>query len=216
MKIIGYETARLIRLCIASSPAQLYLPKAIELLVERYKFVGFPTKLEELAGTRNSFVHGVFKGVAIDQFDVYGDGLIIASKSPSAILDEFVDDLHEWLATAMNLRLVETLDHNRVSYETGLLVQSDSPVLGVLERLGPIKKSLQNALKEASDIDVQFDGYSFGLATDHTLIPGMKPIAFRIERRAGSPFNMNYFASHAPLPTHSHIEILEQLEELAR
>jgi hypothetical protein len=194
VQIIGYENARLIRLCIASSPGQLYLPKAIQLLVERYKFVGFPTKLEELSGNRNSFVHGVFNGVAIDQFDIYGDGFIVASKSPSAVLDEFVEDLNEWLRSSFNIHLVETLDHNKVSYETGLLVHTDAPILQVLDRLAPIKKTLQASLKKVSDIDTAFDAFSFGLATDHTLIPGMKPIAFRVERRASSPFEMNYYA----------------------
>ena len=83
MELVGFENTKVIDLFLAARPeGQPYWPSAVAALVDRYKFSGFPTTIEELGGERVSFKHGLFDGSAIETFDIYPDGIIVASKSP--------------------------------------------------------------------------------------------------------------------------------------
>jgi hypothetical protein len=82
------------------------------------------------------------------------------------------------------------------------------------------QRLLQKSLPSKADPVVGVIGSGiepFGIAfsADYSLIPGMKPAPFRLERRAGLGFDTNLYVSQAPLRTADHIKLLEQLEKLA-
>jgi hypothetical protein len=215
MELVGFENTQLTELFLASRPeGQPYLPPAVVALVERYKFSGFPTKLDELTGDRVSFRHGLFSGSAIDVFDIYRDGIVVGSKSPSDLLDAFVKDICAWMGPAIGLHRIETHPVKR-NYESHLIVKSQAPLLKTLEAVAEIGDLVGQALKSANGLEVKFHPMGFGFIPDNTLIPGMKPATFRVERKAGMPFETNFYYSSAPLPTQSHLRILERLEKLS-
>lgn len=79
MHLVSIENTRLIELFIAGRPeGQLPAMRAIPLLIERYKFRGFPTKLDEI-GESIKFAHGEFEEKPIEAFDIHRDGVVISS-----------------------------------------------------------------------------------------------------------------------------------------
>jgi hypothetical protein len=215
MELIGFENTQLTELFLASRPeGQLFLPPAVAALVERYKFSTFPIKLEELTGDRVSFRHGLFNGSAIDVFDIFRDGIIVSSKSPSDLLDGFVKDVCAWMEAGVSLHRVETHPINR-NYESHLIIKSQAPLLKALDALAETTNMVGHALKSANGLEVKFRPSGFSFSADHTHIAGLKPTPFRVERKVGVPFEANYYYSSAPLPTQSHLKILEKLEKLS-
>jgi hypothetical protein len=213
VKIVNYDVSRLVALFIAAGTGRLYLPKAVQMLAERYKFAGVPRTLEELSGERISFKHGVFNDTVVETFDVFNDGVVASARAPSDILDGFVRDLCDWMESAFGVQRVETHEINK-NYESHLLIQSDAPLLRAIETLAPIQEMLSRSLKAATKLEARFQPFGLGIATDHALIPGLKPVAFRIERKATVAFDTNFYVSTAPLPSSEHIKILEQVERL--
>jgi hypothetical protein len=121
MELIGIENTLITRLFIATRPeGSPYLPNAISAFVDRYKFVESPTTIAQMTADRISFKHGSYEGAAFN-LDVFSDGIIVASKSPSALLDAIVDDVTGWMETAVGLRKIETHEIKK-SYESYLVV----------------------------------------------------------------------------------------------
>jgi hypothetical protein len=214
VKVINYDASKLVALFMASGLGRVYLPNAVQLFVDRYKFAGVPKALDELSGDRLAFKHGLFRDTVIDQLDIYNDGVVVTARAPSDILDAFVGDLCEWMEISFGLGRIETHSINK-SYESHLLVQSDAPVLHALETLAPVQDMLTHALKASTTLEAQFQPFGLSIATDHALIPGLRPIAFRIERKATVAFDTNLYVSGAPLPSAEHIKTLERMEKLA-
>jgi hypothetical protein len=214
VELIGYDMSRLVSLFLAApTRGQLYLPRAMQLLVERYKFAGFPMRVEELTSERVNFKQGLFGDVAIDTLEIYGDGLIVSSKSNSDILDAFLDDLCEWMEGALGLRKIETHAINK-AYESHIMVRSEANVLRPLDVLTSARELISDSLKKATGLDVKYEPFGIALSADTSTIASLKPIPFRIERRAGLAFETDYYVSAAPLRTKDHIRVLEKLEAL--
>jgi hypothetical protein len=215
MDLKGIENTRITRLFAASRPqGQLYLPHAATAFIGRYRFAGYPTKIEELSADRVSFKHGLFEDVAIESVDIYGDGIVVASKAPSELLDAFLNDLSGWMESALGLKKIETHAINR-TYESYVVVQSAAPLLKTLDALSSIGTAVGQALKQSNGVDAPFQPVALALSPDLTELTAMKPIPFRVERRSGLAFNTNFYYSCAPLPTAEHIKILERLEKLS-
>lgn len=215
MDVIGHDTSSLTALFLASrSPqGQLPLARAMGELIKRYGFAGFPTNVQQLEASRVEFRQGVFNDVGIESLSIYGDGIVVTSKSPTDILDAFLADVTEWMESAFGLKRVETHDINR-AYESGLLVRSEAKLLGALEALAPIQEMIAKSVKAAMGLEAKLEPFGIAFAVDQTLIAGMKPNPFRLERRAGVGFDTNYYVSQAPMRTVDHIKLLERLEKL--
>jgi hypothetical protein len=183
-------------------------------LIKRYGFAGFPTNVQQLEAAKVEFRQGAFKDTGIESFSIYGDGAVITSKSSTDVLDEFLKDVTEWMGSALSLKRVETHLIN-TAYESGLLVRSEAPLLKALEALAPIQDLLAKSVKSAMGLESKIEPFGIAFGADHSLIPGMKPVPFRLERRAGLGFDTNLYVSQAPLRTADHIRVLQQLEKLA-
>lgn len=215
MELIAVETSRFLNLFLARRLAgQLYMPSACQALVDRYRFVVRPSSIEEMTKDPISFGHGVFEDVAIDSFDIYSDGIIATSKSPTDVLDAFVSDVVAWSNVELNLDRVETHKISKM-YESHILIKSDKDLLKPLNELSDVSKAMSGSMKKATGQDVKFQPFGLTFAADHSVIPGLKPIAFRLERKASTEFEMGYYVSSAPLRTKDHLHILQKIEHLA-
>lgn len=213
---MGHDISSLTALFFASRAphGQLPLVQAMGSLVERYRFAGFPTKVEQFDAQKIEFRMGAFKGVGIETLSLYGDGVVILSRASTDLLDEFLEDLLGWMEAELGLKRLETHAINR-AYESAVFVRSEKRLLKVLDALQPIQAMLAQGVKSAMGLEVPFEAFGIALATDPSTIPSMKPIPFRVERRVNLAFNTNYYASQAPLRTADHIKVLERLEKLA-
>jgi hypothetical protein len=215
LNLLSVESSRLTSLFLASRPqGQPPIPGGFAELVKRYSFAGFPTKLDELDSTRVAFRLGSFEGIGIDALEIYPDGVIVSAKAPTDVLDAFLNDLTQWMESALGLKRIETQAINR-NYESSILVQSDVNILKHLDALKPVRDLVSKSLHAAVGLELEFESFGISLAADHSRIAGMKPIPFRVERRAGIPFENNYFLSAAPLRTADHLKVLEKIERLA-
>ena len=215
LELVSIENSALTALFLATRPdGQPHLPRAFGELIKRYSFAGFPTKVEDLEATKITFRQGVFKDVGIASLDIYGDGVVITAKAPTDVLDAFLVDMCEWMETALGLKRVETHAINR-AYESNVLVKSDAKFLKALDALRPVQDLVTKSVKDTTGVDAPYVPFGISLATDHAQIPsGLKPIAFRLERRATLAFDTNFYVSTAPLRTADHIKLLEKLEKM--
>ncbi len=215
VELIGYETSTLTALFLASRApdGQIPLARAMGDLIKRYGFAGFPTNVQQLETAKVEFRQGAFGDVGIESFSIYGDGIVVTSKSSTDVLDGFLKDVTEWMGSTLGLKRIET-HHINTAYESGLVVRSEAPLLKVLEALAPIQDLLVKSVKSAMGLDAKIEPFGIAFSTDYSLIPGMKPAAFRLERRAGLGFDTNLYVSQAPLRTTDHIKVLQRLEKL--
>ena len=189
------------------------MPAACEAFVERYSFSSFPQSIDEMAKEPISFAHGLFNGAAIESFDIYSDGVIISSKSSTDVLDNFLADLNAWSKSKLGLDRVETHTISRL-YESHVMVRTDKNILKPLSQLAEMSKLLSAGVKKASGQEVVFEPFGIALAPDSSKTVGLKPIAFRLERKAGIEFPMHFYLSSAPLRTKDHIALLQRLDGL--
>jgi len=216
VELIGHDSSTLTALFVASSAplGQLPIARAAFELVKRYGFTINP-KVEQLEATKVEFRQGAFNDVGIESFAIYNDGVVISSKSSTDVLDAFLQDLNEWMETTFSLRKVETHAINR-AYESTLLVRSNAKLLQVLDALAPMQEFISKYLKAATGLEARLEPFGISFGADYSLIPGLKPINFRLERRGGLSFDTNYYISQAPLRTPDHLKLLDRLEKMAR
>src|ERR1700733_12670903 len=192
---------------------QLPAARAIGELMKRYSFASGPTNIQQLEASKIELRQGEFNDTGIESLSIYSDGVIITSKSSTEVLDAFLVDAFEWLDSAFGLKLVESHTINR-AYESNVLVHSDAKLLKALEAYTAVQELLTKHVKAAMGLDVSFAPAGLSFAADHSLIAGMKPEAFRLERKVGLAFDTNYYVSRAPTRTPDHLSILETLEKL--
>lgn len=183
-------------------------------LMKRYAFTIVP-KVEQLESNKIEFRQGAFNDVGIESFTIYNDGVVVSSKSSTDVLDTFLQDLNDWMETTFNLKKVETHAINR-AYESTLLVRSNAKLLQALDALTPLQDIIGKSLKAATGLEARFEPFGISFGADYSLIPGIKPINFRLERRGGLSFDTNYYVSQAPMRTGDHLKLLEKLEKMVQ
>ena len=99
-------------------------------------------------------------------------------------------------------------------YGSNLIVETEKNVLKPLEDFEKICALIEEGLKENSNLEVNYEPFGWEISADHTKIPSLKPMSFRIERQNGISFSMQRFRTSAPLKTKQHMEILNKLESL--
>jgi hypothetical protein len=181
-------------------------------LMKRYAFTIVP-KVEQLESNKIEFRQGAFNDVGIESFTIYNDGVVITSKSSTDVLDAFLQDLTDWMETTFNLKKIETHAINR-AYESMLLVRSNSKLLQALDALAPMREIISRSLKATTGLEAKFEPFGISFGADYSLLPGLKPINFRLERRGGLSFDTNYYISQAPMRTADHFKLLEKLEKM--
>jgi hypothetical protein len=214
MKLLGIQETGVTNLFLAGSstggPGIFY---AAAKVAERYQFKKVPSP-QELVSEKNVFEHGVFKNRPINSFEIYTDGVIVRSRTPSEDIEAFLDDLVSWMGE-LGLQRVDT-HHVNKAYSSELLIEFNPGVFEIFDRLKPILALIGSEIAKATDQRVPpYQAAGFVLHTNQTQIAGMKPLPFRLERRFNTEFEKNLFYSAAPLPTKAHIKVLEQIEALA-
>ena len=144
---------------------------------------------------------------------MFSDGVVVASKVDSDVIDEFLSDVTDWMVSTIGYKRVETHDISKI-YESDVVFRATTNILKCLDVLGEIQTLITTQLKKANSMSYKLNPVGFALAVDNTLIPGLKPSVFRVERKADIAFDKNLFVSRAPLPTKAHLAVLNALEKL--
>ena len=182
-------------------------------LARKYSFAIAPSKIEELTAEKIVFAQGNFQNHRIDQLEIFSDGIVVSAKSPSNVIDAFIIELLAWANDEFGLKRIETHVSSK-TYESHLIVHSQKKLLSIMDGLKGVQNSLRKMLNASTKIDVEMEHFGFSIAADLTKIAGLKPIAFRLERKADASFGSNIYYSSAPLRTSDHLKVLEQIEAL--
>jgi len=211
MELKAIDSSRVVFLTSVHRPeGQLFLPFAAGALVSRYQFQKVP-KGDEISSDILKFEIGVFNGVGINEMSIYPDGVVVASRADTRLIDEFIDDVMNWSKSELGLK--ETgIPPREKHYESALVIQMNISERWAIPSLDKASAFLTNA-----QVDYGLKGFSFGfggysLLVDAMAYPGRKPVPFTLSRRINVPFEADIFYSTAPLKTEHHLTLLESIE----
>jgi hypothetical protein len=211
MELVALETSRIIYLTQVVRPeGQVYLPDAAAKLVERYSFVRHPS-IEQIVAPQVTFAIGKFKDVQIDELQIYPDGIIVAARCNTAVLDEFVGDLFAWAKDTFGLIIPSTTKSEKF-FESIVVVKSTKDLALSISPRNDVAQLFNDLF---ADKAASFRISGFTLDCDPAQFLGRrKPLRFTLERRAAIPFADNVFFSHAPLRTDDHLRLLNEIERI--
>lgn len=196
----------------AINPEGRNLADVIRAIGQRYGFAKFPQHVLDV-NKENAleFNSGAFTRDAISYrvgMTIYNNGIAADSLSSTAISEEFLNDLADWLVANHKLLKPEV---KRVAYLNQLVVQARAPLPLWNTKLAWLEEKLT---ENATDIYGKPRQYRFSAlgawAEGANFNEG--PAAFRLERKIPSDISENIYFSQAPMQTQIHTEILEQVE----
>ena len=226
MRILSFLTSQVLRSVMASYSGNVYMPDAVNDLRERYGFLQFPTTLQEYnASTGITFLHGKFtprhavtptasrpKGIVIDKFQVYNNGILAQSKSYVEDIDLFLNDMIQWAVEHLGLVLRED-SPIRNSYLSQLEVLLNVDLNKYAHNISPLSKRISSLLKGYGQKTLEYEVSNLSLHCDTTQLGVLSPSSFIIERKVQTPYNSKIYVTSAPLKTSDHIKMLEFLEK---
>lgn len=215
MKVISYEMGKITRTYVPDEirpTVGIYLPDLINRVAERYAFAIVPM-VADAQKSGAQFQQGRLiagdKQINVPNLHVYNDGVLV-SCFHTEMAEIVLEDITRWLMETFALRAPRTPPKS--FFESNLVIEFDAPIERVMKGFQRVKKAYESALLQAygHDIPVQFS--QIGMGPDPLGgSPLFKP-DFGIARRANRPYSENRYFSLAPLPTNSHVKLLEAFE----
>lgn len=213
MNFKGFDNNRVTLLTgVARQKGQLFLPIAVEKLVQRYRFQKVPTMEQMLANTF-VFTHGLFEDVGISEVGIYSNGIVASAPTSTETLEQLIHDILAWADTEFELKEVGVIPrewHYESSIVVGMNLNSDK----AMPFLREVASSLSQYQESYGLRKFSFDFGGISSAVDTTKYPGRSPAVFSLARRVSVPFKSNIFYSTAPLKTADHFQLLEKIEKL--
>jgi hypothetical protein len=152
---------------------------------------------------------GKWEKTVIDKLVVYNNGIQVETRAGTEESRRIIEELLGWgrekLGIAYGPKTVREW-----AYVNDLVFHSDVPLLvtGPLERLSQVVTGeLSRILKE----QLVYEPTGVNVGHDQ-LLRKYGRASFSIQRRAKVPLTSNKYFSEAPLPTKTHIALLEQFE----
>lgn len=179
-------------------------------LIERYGFAKAPKTHEEwTAQSGAEFAAGRLGDIEIIRLTLYGEGIVIDTRSSTDDSERVLEDMLAWGGTFPGF--VRPPSNRRKWYSSELVFSSPLN----LDVLHPALKLVGDRLSAVLAHDprrlspYETTGVIWNFEDSHLKVP---PGSFRVERRAGVPFSDQKWWSQAPTPTSTHLEILQEFE----
>ncbi|HEY0011696.1 MAG TPA: hypothetical protein VGB79_02465 [Allosphingosinicella sp.] len=213
MKLISVEASRVISLAsLRTTKGRPFSPQLLGAILDRYKFQHFPDKVPDPSATESiNLKVGNWSGIQIDELSAYNDGIIVATQAPNSVLDEFLDDLYEFLEASFGIDRVPLPVEER-HYESGVVVEMDRRIEQKMSFLSGLYRDLAGFYSEYGYGNSEFRLGGFQVETEATAKAHKSPLPFTFVRRREIPFDVGYWFSTAPLRTSDHVAVLENLE----
>jgi hypothetical protein len=198
------------------NPTGISIKRVLDKLVGAYGFTIAPSS-EDLGHIDSQkgvvFDQGIFKWNDSDiavKATMFPDGFIVDTSASTKASDAFLTDLLERKFTDVGLCFRPEMI-TRKAYKSQVLVSTDKK----LATLNPNLAALAAKITALVSTDIAPASFEFGgliINADPAKMP--TPSNFTFERRLKAPFRENKYFSVAPLQTHVHLEILNELESL--
>lgn len=208
--------------CIWLFDMNLLNPKGLaprplfEALKEHYRFSKAPSHMGDTGEEKNlSFENGEFvteDGRTISvTLKIFNDGIVTTNHSSTADGTAFLEDVGLFVsASGFDFPSQERISKG---YASTLQVESDKVLLHLNPKLERIAKFLESNVVPMDGRARVFQFTSIGFWSED-VTKYAAPTSFKFERKIGRPFESNQYYSEAPLQTHEHLQLLEQLEEI--
>lgn len=216
MKLLSVKQARSIWLVnLVDLTRGRSVTPMIPSIIDRYKFLKFPTKPEELDLSQGvKFLAGTFQknqnNLAID-LTVFNDGFVADTRSSTEDSDDFLNEHLTWIATELNLSPYQEVLRSKV-YFSELSVQTDKHLNALNPKLENFAKRITSLIVGHNHHPISFETTGITFWTDPIVVNPPGP--FRFERAENTPFGDHRYYSAAPLQTNVHFEMLMELENI--
>jgi hypothetical protein len=193
-------------------------PGIFDWLKETYQFEKIPKSIEDRDTHGGwAFSQGEFQvkeEIFIDvDLGIYNDGLVATTHSSTNDTEVFLMNVLDLACKEYSLAFHPSMVRRKI-YLSEINVECDGSLSKISQPLNEFSTKVSSALKFDGEPRFQLTGIVFGVET--TALPVSKQLfsGFQFERKVGAPFSENRFYSKAPLPTHIHLQLIEQLEKL--
>ncbi|MEW6127987.1 MAG: hypothetical protein AB1757_13185 [Acidobacteriota bacterium] len=189
-------------------------------LTEKYKFIQYPKEmsldLQREAGDR--FVGGTYKNTQganiLINFTSFDDGMVAETRSSTQDSEAFLEEISQWIGEFGLVFRPEMV--RRKGYVSELIVKSEYRLNALnpkLEKFAARLSKLTSGERLSSLPSESFTFETSGLVFTADGL-GLKPSPFRFERENDTLFSENKYYSQAPLQTDTHLELLNELEQI--
>jgi hypothetical protein len=218
VKLISVPLAQTIK-AVRASHGLGYLPDAVRAVVDRYKFVEFPTQPHEFLpadpNQPTSFRHGKIeiesRTVVIAQLQVYQMGFVVNTDTNTTDSDWIADDILHWASSHFEI----TFEPIRpVGHLSQLEVQFEKRIADFFPALKAVSAGMSKGLDDFWEFHPSYELASLTFSFDPSLHPSLVPAFFKIEPRVNIAFEENIYFSEAPLSTDNHVTLLERFERV--
>lgn len=214
MKLSAVNLARtlaFIEIADVNPKGKLFIPDLIQAMADRYKFQRLP-KREEYDKEGIIFEEGKIGNKVIVKLTIYEAVIVLETRSNTSDSKQLIEELLLWGAAKFGLTY-NPGSIKRFAYVSDLTFFSDVPILGAAcKPLADLANKTSEALGEIWQEPIQY--YPANLAVGHDPRVRKYGIApFSITHRAEAKYSENKYFSEAPLPTDTHIKLLEEFEE---
>ena len=217
MKLISVTSARATWLfdTFRLNPRGLSNKILIDGITQRYSFSKSPSSMLDqedggLVFDQEEFVTEDGNRIYVS-VKVYNDGLVGSTSSSTQHTTEFLVDLSLYIVSlGFSLPPQENIKKRFASI---VLVESDIELMRINPKLERVIDFIHARLVTMDGKSRTYQVSGIGAWTEDTNKP-YAPMAFRFERRVGSPLQENQYYSEASLQTDEHLELLNQLERM--
>jgi hypothetical protein len=149
--------------------------------------------------------------ILITKLAIFNDGINVQVPTNTSDAEKI---LQRTLEFAFEIGIRRPVSEALHFYQSTVIADFESPLENVLPQ------PLLNKISKALPIDGVSHFLNIGTNFDAAAIAkprwrGINPTIFRIDRRAGVPYDLNRYFSIANMKTHDHVEILKDFEKFA-
>jgi hypothetical protein len=198
------------------NPRGYNLLKVFPRIINKYNFQKYPTDFEEIDPIQGiKFLAGTFindkKHDITIELNIFNWGLVAETRSSTDDSDSFLDEFLSWIAMEIELVAYQQILKTKF-YLSELWVQFNKNLNALNPKLAEFTKRLTSMIEGHEHHPIKFETSGIAFWTDPNIVGPPGP--FRFERAENASFSENRYYSSAPLQTETHLEILDELEDL--
>ncbi len=190
----------------------IFFPQLVGELVKKFEFQKFPQSADQVDEQKGiEFSDGRIGDKTINRFAIFDTLLVVETREGTDESRRILDQMLLWGKEHFGLKYSPDVI-KRHAYVSNVTFYSDAPILGDPESpIGKLGLSVGAEVSKIWNETIKFEPAH--LTASYDPLTRKNPMAaFSIAYRAEHPFSENKYYSEAPLPTETHIKILEQFE----
>jgi hypothetical protein len=216
MEILAVRTARVLAFL---NPEELnpqgraLVPDYIQGFIQRYGFVKFPQKPDEIIDAEDkgvAFEVGRWNDFAITRLVLFSWGVVIDTESSTDVTELVLKDMLDWGAENFGLSNSPDLI-TRMGYLSEIIFKSDMSLPSINPKVQALGKRVTDGINKSFHQTLPYEISGITLHYDQR-ISRQFFAQVRIERFGDAPFSDNKYYSGAPMRTAEHVQLLEEFE----